>query len=225
MLLTKEPNLEWKIVSLWWLSFCQDNAKHFHLADASCEIDKTLGRKAYSIYVYVFPNDKFNRTFHPVLLIESQPKSTPLWQCAYHPCKDKATQTHTYTHTCTSRASLAWHAGPAHYYNAKLLVAKETLGRGRVPVAMAASLHPANCLPPWDVTIVDRERKETGRKSEGRTKWGEKGWRGLWLRCWKRRTCKNACEAVGSLENHRDSRNNARGELMGWEQEKRETLK
>lgn len=112
MLLTKEPNLEWKIVSLWWLSFCQDKAKHFHLADASCEIDKTLGRKAYSIYVYVFPNDKFNRTFHPVLLIESQPKSTPLWQCAYHPCKDKATQTHTYTHMHISCfASVACWAG------------------------------------------------------------------------------------------------------------------
>lgn len=60
------------------------------------------------------------------------------------------TKPHTHTGTHTSRASPAWHAGPAHYYNAKLLVAKETSGRGRVPVAMAASLHPANCLPPHE---------------------------------------------------------------------------
>lgn len=90
---------------------------------------------------------------------------TQLWQCAYLPLQDKATQTHTHT----SRASLAWHAGPAHYYNAKLLVAKETWGRGRVPVAMAASLHPANCLPPWDLTIVDREREKERREK----KWGQ----------------------------------------------------
>lgn len=72
-----------------------------------------------------------------------------------------------------------------------------------------------------------REREwETGRKSEGRTEWGEKGWRGLWLRCWKRRTCKDAYEAAGSLENHRDCRNNARGEIDGVRAEKkRETLK
>lgn len=33
---------------------------------------------------------------------------------------------HAHTNAHTSRAPQAWHAGTAHYYNAKLLVAKET---------------------------------------------------------------------------------------------------
>lgn len=86
---------------------------------------------------------KYSRSSRHVSLIDIKPEVKP-HSDVDHPCKDKATLTHTHT----SCASLVWHAGPAHYYNAKLLVAKETLGRGRVPVAMAASLHPANCLPP-----------------------------------------------------------------------------
>lgn len=104
---------------------------------------------------------RLNKTCHCALSVDI----TALWLRESHPWKHKATPTRAHT----SRASQAWHAGPAHYYNAKLLVAKETWGRGRVPVSMAAGLHPANCLPPMR---LDR-RRQGERRETGKKKWGQ----------------------------------------------------
>lgn len=123
---------------------------------------------------------------------------TALWLRESHPCKHKATPTRTHTNAHASRAPQAWHAGTAHYYNAKLLVAKETWGRGRVPVSMVASSHPANCLLPRRLDHRrQREKERRGRKSEGRMEWRER-LEGVMLTMWESlQRCLWGCTHVG----------------------------